>query len=47
LQRIQEAISPYTRFVRGEREKLSQARQELEGFRKQIEGIKARIEEVQ
>jgi small GTP-binding protein len=44
LQRIQEAISPYTRFVRGEREKLSQARQELEGFRKQLEGIKVRIE---
>jgi small GTP-binding protein len=47
LQRIKEAISPYTRFVRGEKEKLDQARQELDRFRKELEGIKVRIEEIQ
>jgi small GTP-binding protein len=46
LQRIQEAISPYTRFVRGEKEKLVNAQQELESYKKQIESIRVRIEEL-
>jgi small GTP-binding protein len=46
LQRINEAISPYTRFVRGEKGKLDQARQELEAYRKQLEGLKIRIEDL-
>jgi len=43
LQRIREAISPYTRFVRSERERLEAARADLRRVRDGLEAIKARL----
>jgi small GTP-binding protein len=43
LQRIREAISPYTRFVRSERERLEAARAGLRRVRDGLEAIKARL----
>jgi hypothetical protein len=45
LQNIQEAIAPYTRFVRAEREKLTEAQTRLDDIRRSFERIRARIEE--
>ena len=46
LQHIQEAIAPYTRFVRSERNKLTEAQSSLEALNTQLEKLKVRIEEV-
>jgi small GTP-binding protein len=43
LHRIREAISPYTRFVRGERERLGDVRQDLRRLRDGLERIKAEL----
>ena len=43
-QRIQEAVAPYTRFIRAERDRLDDARARLTGIGQQIEGLKAHIE---
>jgi hypothetical protein len=43
LGRIGEAISPYTRFVRSERERLSEVRGDLRRIRAGLEAIKARL----
>ncbi len=43
-QNIREAIEPYTRFVRNEREKLIGIAGELEGVEREIRNLKARIE---
>jgi len=43
LQRIREAISPYTRFVRSERERLGEARTALRRIRDGLEALKARL----
>jgi len=43
LQRIREAISPYTRFVRSERERLIEVRDELRRIRGGLEAVKAQI----
>jgi small GTP-binding protein len=43
LQRIQEAIAPYTRFVRSERDRLTEVRAELRRIRDGLEAIKARL----
>jgi septal ring factor EnvC (AmiA/AmiB activator) len=45
LQNITEAIAPYTRFVRAEREKLLKSQKTLEDILQQIEKIRARIED--
>ncbi len=45
LQRIQEAVSPYTRFVRAERGKLAEMQTGLESTRNQLAGLKSTIEE--
>jgi small GTP-binding protein len=43
LQRIREAISPYTRFVRSERERLIEVRDELRRIRGGLEAVRAQI----
>lgn len=47
LEDINEAIAPYTRFVRAERGKLEETRDKLEDIRVQMEQIKSRIEALQ
>jgi small GTP-binding protein len=44
LQRIQEAIAPYTRFVRAEREKSEEMGKRLKDLRLEIEGLKKKLE---
>jgi small GTP-binding protein len=44
LRRIDQAIAPYTRFVRAERERLGDAREELAGFRGELSGLRGRVE---
>jgi small GTP-binding protein len=46
LQRINEAISPYTRFVRAERGKLEEAGSRLESLTDRVEQIRVRIEDL-
>ncbi len=46
LQQINNAIAPYTRFVRSERGRLEQMDKELEGHQRGIEQIKARVEQI-
>jgi small GTP-binding protein len=43
VNRVQEAVAPYTRFVRGERERLGSTRDELRALRGELERIKAAI----
>jgi small GTP-binding protein len=43
LEHIGDAIAPYTRFVRAEREKLEEAQSELERFKIEIERLRSRI----
>jgi small GTP-binding protein len=43
LQRIREAISPYTRFVRAEKDRLGEVRQELRRLREGLERIRAEV----
>jgi hypothetical protein len=46
LQHINEAIAPYTRFVRGEREKLQETQSRLESLKGEVERLKIRVEEL-
>jgi len=46
LRRIEEAIAPYTRFVRAERERLSALRGTLAALGERLAGLRARIEAV-
>jgi small GTP-binding protein len=43
LQRIREAVSPYTRFVRSEKERLTAVRQDLGRLKDGLERIKAEV----
>jgi methyl-accepting chemotaxis protein len=45
LQHINEAISPYTRFVRAERAKLLEMQSGLENIQSVLEQLKQRIED--
>jgi ABC-type transport system involved in cytochrome bd biosynthesis fused ATPase/permease subunit len=45
LQRINEAISPYTRFVRAERSKLQENETELQELQDRMDRLKVRVEE--
>ena len=45
LQRINEAIAPYTRFVRSERSKLQETQDELQDLLDQMDRLKVRIED--
>lgn len=44
LRRIDEAISPYTRFVRAERDRLTTAREELGAVDQGLQRLRARVE---
>jgi hypothetical protein len=44
LHRIDEAIAPYTRFIRAERDRLSETRDELTRIREGLARLKAQIE---
>ena len=46
LQHIQEAIAPYTRFVRGEREKLLEAQTQLKHLQTEMGELKTNLEEL-
>ncbi|UCH58899.1 MAG: hypothetical protein JSV61_11860, partial [Anaerolineales bacterium] len=46
LQRIHEAIAPYTRFVRAEQNKLKETQAELERIQKDLIRIKAAVEDI-
>ena len=46
LSRLQDAISPYTRFVRAERDRLGSAHEELAALRKSLDGLKARVSSI-
>ncbi len=46
LQRINEAISPYTRFVRAERDKLLGAQKEMDQVKTALVQLKTQIEEI-
>jgi chromosome segregation ATPase len=43
-QRINEAIAPYTRFIRGERERLDATRAQLSDISQELERLQSRIE---
>ncbi len=45
LQRINDAIAPYTRFIRAEGEKSKQSKIELTNIKAKLEGLKLRINE--
>jgi hypothetical protein len=42
-QKVQEAVGPYTRFVRAERERLTSTREELRRIRTELERLRAAI----
>jgi hypothetical protein len=44
IARIQEAIAPYTRFIRAERERLTESHEDLTRLRQSVDRLKARIE---
>ncbi|HEY0512673.1 MAG TPA: dynamin family protein [Thermoanaerobaculia bacterium] len=46
LRRIDEAIGPYTRFVRAERDHLTAAREELNAVTQGLVGLRGRVEEL-
>lgn len=46
IERMKNAVAPYTRFVRAERERVERAQTELEGLRRKISGLKARVQEM-
>ncbi len=43
LHRINEAIAPYTRFIRAERDRLAETRDELTGIKEQLARLRAQI----
>jgi small GTP-binding protein len=46
IHRIEEAIAPYTRFVRAERDRLDEMRKDLEQSREAISALETQIEEL-
>jgi small GTP-binding protein len=46
LQRLREAIAPYTRFVRAEHQKLTRIEGELDGISAEVGRLRARVEEL-
>ena len=46
MHRIEEAIAPYTRFVRAERDRLDEMRRDLEQSRQAIAAVESQIEEI-
>ncbi len=46
VQRLREAIAPYTRFVRSEQQKLGRVEGELDQISSELGQIRSRIEEL-
>ncbi len=46
IERIQEAIAPYTRFVRAEREKTQEMQTKCEHLKREIEQLKGKLESI-
>jgi hypothetical protein len=46
LQRINEAIAPYTRFVRAEQSKLTETRDQLEMFHDKLDNLRVKVDEM-
>jgi chromosome segregation ATPase len=46
LQRLREAMGPYTRFVRSERERLADARGSLRELRERLLALRERVEKL-
>jgi septal ring factor EnvC (AmiA/AmiB activator) len=46
MQNINEAIAPYTRFVRAERDKLNEAQSSLKSEQDELERLKVRVDEL-
>jgi hypothetical protein len=46
LQKINEAMAPYTRFVRAEQGKLVEAQEELGRIKTGLEGLKVKVDEI-
>jgi hypothetical protein len=44
ISRIQEAVAPYTRFVRAERDRLKRSKEELSDLGQKLDQLKARVE---
>jgi hypothetical protein len=47
IARLQEAIAPYTRFVRAERDRLATERDELGRMTAELEDLRRRIERLE
>src|SRR5665811_162166 len=47
LLRIREAVGPYTRFVRAEREQLNEMSAQIEAARRSLEGLRTRVEQIE
>jgi len=45
LQHIHEAIAPYTRFIRSERERITKCQAELQSLREEMARLKGKLEE--
>ena len=46
LQRINEAIAPYTRFVRAERQRMLDAQQDLAQISQRVESLRVQVQEL-
>jgi hypothetical protein len=46
IHRIEEAVAPYTRFVRAERDRLDEMHRDLEGSQHEISALKMQIEKI-
>jgi Fe2+ transport system protein B len=46
LQHINEAIAPYTRFVRAERTKLMETQTRLDGIKQALDQLKVKVDEI-
>jgi hypothetical protein len=46
LQNINEAMAPYTRFVRAEQGKLVETQAELSRIKNGLEGLKVKVDEI-
>jgi DNA-binding transcriptional regulator YbjK len=44
--RMKEGVAPYTRFVRGELDRVEKAQRQLEGLRQRISELSARVESI-
>ena len=46
VMRIREAVAPYTRFVRGERERLHEVHEQFDDITQRMKSLKRRVEDL-